>query len=501
MASAAFDARMGETFNPWPALDMEIMSAGRRPAPTMPPGLLGPAWSLVEDLAEGAGSPVDYVAISFLGTVASLIGGKRSARPYSTTDWSEPCILWFAAVGDPSSHKSPAIDTVTSPLRKMEAAHAELNRIDLMGHEAKVARAKAERAAWEDAVKAAQRDGVSTPPLPDSAVIPDKPERRRLLVQDSTPEAIGSILAGNPQGTLHLRDELAGWLMSFDRYTPGGRQFWIEAYGGRPHVIDRKSSPMPLLIPFNGVSVLGGIQPEKMAECLLNTADDGLVARFIWAWPNAIPYRRPRQCADREALVGIFTRLDALPWGIDAEGKDTGVTLSLDAKAADLFEAWARESQANLDDAGALYKGFCGKLKGTVLRLSLVCELLAWAVESVGPDPRSISIKSVAAAIDFVEEFAKPSALRVFGDAVVPATERNAAVLGRYIRRNNVRQFNARELRRKAGLPGMRDPGDFNKAVEALAEAGWLRSIASREGDTAGRQRSDFLVNPAVMGA
>jgi putative DNA primase/helicase len=33
--------------------------------------------------------------------------------------------------------------------------------------------------------------------MPEIAVIPDEPVRRRLLVMDATPEAVGSILAGN----------------------------------------------------------------------------------------------------------------------------------------------------------------------------------------------------------------------------------------------------------------------------------------------------------------
>lgn len=105
--------------------------------------------------------------------------------------------------------------------------------------------------------------------------------RRRRQLMDATPEAVGAILAGNPQGTLHFRDELAGWLMSFDRYSPGGREFWLEAYGGRRFVIDRKGSAKgPITIPFNGVSVCGGIQPAKLADALLASPDDGLVARL-----------------------------------------------------------------------------------------------------------------------------------------------------------------------------------------------------------------------------
>src|SRR4029453_7082791 len=71
------------------------------------------------------------------------------------------------------------------------------------------------------------------------------------------------------------------------------REFWLEAYGGRPYCVDRKGAKAPLLIPFNGVSVLGGIQPAKLASALLDSPDDGLVARFLWAWPGKVAFPRP----------------------------------------------------------------------------------------------------------------------------------------------------------------------------------------------------------------
>ena len=132
-------------------------------------------------------------------------------------------------------------------------------------------------------------------PSREGAADPDQPHRRRTLVIDATPEAVAFILSGNPQGTLHFRDELAGWLMSFDRYSPGGREFWLEAYGGRPYCVDRKGAAAPLTIPFNGVSVLGGIQPAKLASALLNSPDDGLVARFLWAWPDKVAFPGARR--------------------------------------------------------------------------------------------------------------------------------------------------------------------------------------------------------------
>ena len=485
----------------WPAPDMAILSAGRSSPPPMPAGLFRDLWPLMVDLADGAGAPVDYVAMSLIGVAASLVGGKRRVKPFAPSNWEEPCILWIAVVGDPSSNKSPALDVVTGPLRDIEADYAERHRSVRRDFETVAERAKAERRAWEESVKQATKEGAETPERPESAEAPEEPQRRRLLVMDATPEAVGVILAGNPSGTLHLRDELAGWLMSFDRYSPGGREFWLEAYGGRPFVIDRKGAAAPLVIPFNGVSVLGGIQPEKLAGCLLGGADDGLVPRFLWAWPDAIPFKRPDKTVDSGRLEEMLARLDSLSWGYGAKGQHQAITLPLSDGAADIFARWCGDHMDGAGDTASLYKGFCGKLRGTVLRLALTAELMAWSTQG-GVEPREVSAASTAAAIEFVEDYAKPTAVRVFGDAALPPVERDAAILARLIVKSGLRQINARELRRRPGLPPtLKDAASLDEAIEQLIEADWLRAASVRAGDSPGRARKDFLVNPAVHGA
>ena len=41
----------------------------------------------------------------------------------------------------------------------------------------------------------------------------------------------------------------------------------------------------------------------------------------------------------------------------------------------------------------------------------------------------------------------------------------------------------------------------MNEVVVFLVDAGWLVPNPSRDGDTPGKQRSDYLVNPAVHGS
>lgn len=496
------DRRAGRaTDAEWAEPDMSMVSEKRFPAPAMPTAMFGDLWPLVADLAEGAGAPVDYVALGVLATAASLIGAKRRIQPFqSSPNWREPCVLWVAPVGDPSSNKSPALDAATEPLRGIEQDKAEAHKNQLIYWQTQTERAKAERAQWQAQVKEATKVGEATPAMPPAAVEPDKPQRPRLIVQDGTPEAVVEILSGNPNGVLHLRDELAGWLTSFDRYSPGGREFWLEAYGGRRHTVDRKSNPNgPVSVSFTGVSVLGGIQPEKLSDCLLGTVDDGLVARFLWAWPEPRRYQRPQNIADMGLLETVYRRLSDLSAEMDESGAIVSDVLLLDDAAGQIFEEWIRSNDDAGTEAAGLFKGFLGKLRGMVLRLALVAELLAWAKRG-GREPEAVSARTLVSVIQFIDLYAKPSALRVFGDAALPVDRRNAAQLAKLIVKNGWERVNARDLLKGGKLAKAKTAADVEAATDLLIDADWLRPAPAKIGPTNGRPRKDFLVNPSVHG-
>ncbi len=484
----------------WPEPDMSVLNAGRLPPPPMPGGLFGRSWSLLADIAAGTSTPIDYPAMAFLAACASLIGSKRRIRPFPGSDWSEPGILWCAIVGDPSSRKSPPLEVIVEPLRSIERDHADEHREALAQWTEADRVAAIVRAVWEDKVRKAVKEGNEAPEMPDEACSPTEPVRRRTVMMDTTPEAVAPILSGNPMGTLLFRDELSGWLMSFDRYAPSGREFWLEAYGGRPFTIDRKSMKDPIRIPFNGISVLGGIQPAKLARLLLNCEDDGLVARFLMVWPNKRPFVRPTRPAQMDKLKAIFQRLESLRFGQDQDGRETSVTIPLAEDAADAFEGWyARNDQADEESSG-LMKSFIGKLGGAVLRLALVAELALWA-ETGGDEPREVALETLTAATDWVDTYARPMAEQVYGDAALPEVERNAAVLARYIVKMRFEELNKRELKRsphKSALPKMQKAEVLDPAIERLVEAGWLAEDYIRHSDTSGQKRQTYSVNPAV---
>jgi hypothetical protein len=482
-----------------PIPDMTLANNGRRAPVPMPGEMFGPAWSIIQEVAGVTSTAPDYAAMGYLAAAASLIGGKRRVKPYATSNWTEPPILWCVALGDPSSRKSSPLEMMSKPLWAIERDARSDHDDALRGWFAEVERAKAEKAKWQDEVKQATKAESQTPPMPPLAVEPEKPHERRTVISDVTPEAAAMVLAGNPQGVLCYNDELQQWFDGFDRYNAGGRSYWLSAYGGRPHSVTRKGSGS-IHVEFNGISILGSIQPDKLVP-LLAGANDGLVPRLLWAWPDKLPPTIPTHPADLDGLENLYRRLDSLQWGSDDDGKPAAKIVSLSDQAAAMFHEWEKANAASDGDGGSLYEAFVGKMSGTALRFSLVSEMTSWACAG-GAEPDCVSARSVAGAIKWIEDYAKPMAQRVYGDAAVPQAERQAALLARYIRKLGEAEVNMRALRlhpHKQHLKPLQDKGATESAFEALVDAGWLMPHHSRDGDNPGQPRKDYRVNPAVL--
>ena len=69
--------------------------------------------------------PLEYVAAPLINMLSGLIGRRIALRPKRHDDWKVVPNLWGAIVGPPGSLKTPAIDEVCRPLKKMAAEAIE----------------------------------------------------------------------------------------------------------------------------------------------------------------------------------------------------------------------------------------------------------------------------------------------------------------------------------------------------------------------------------------
>ena len=490
----------GEGAAPRSGPDLSVIRRAVAPAPTLDLSAFGPLATWIGQAAECKSAPIDYVAMPLLGSAAGVIGAARWVSPWS--GWREPAILWTMLVGSPSASKSPAMDAVRDPLAIVERNAAASWPETRRAHETAKVAADARRDDWESDARVAVKGGRQAPPKPAEADEPKAPPMPRVVITDATIEATAAILTGNPRGLVLWRDECSAWLGNLGKYGDGDRAFWLEAYGGRPYIVDRMKHAEPLRLDHVAVSIVGGIQPDRLATLLMNGDDDGMAARFLLTWPESVKPCRPRHRPDSSLVTNALGRLRTLDFRTDLE---SGVlqprTLPVEPGALDVFQEWREQNYTACQSASGMMASSLGKMPGQALRLALVLELLWWAAGPEGiAEPDQVSAAALGAALALVETYVKPMLARVLGEAALPQIDRHAAVLGRAILSRRAGRINARQVRRDWRLPGLREGPAVAAAINALEEAGWLIPAAARDGGSAGRQRSDYEVDSRVHG-
>lgn len=484
----------------WPEPNMAVLRRSATAPPALPLDCFGPWWARwISGAAKGANAPPDFVALPLLAVASALLGNARWARPWK--GWAEPPALWCASVGNPSSGKSPgAAPVVRDTLGLVEAAMARDHPAALAKWQEQAAVGAAAAKEWERGVAAAVKAEEEPSPRPAAADCPPRPVRPRAKVSDATIEKLADLLAGLPKGLLHVRDELAGWLLNLSRYSGGtDRPFWLEAYIGGSYQVDRQKHPEPIRIPHLTVPIFGTIQPDRLAECL-EGADDGLAGRFLWAWPDPLPFTRPDAAVDADAAAAMLLRLEALRMPKAEDGEPRPFYVPFSAEAAALVEDFARDVQAREAAAHGLMRTALGKARGQMVRLALVLEWLWWSTEGPEvPEPAEVGGDAAGAAAGLMDAYFLPMAARVLGDASIPDAERHARTLAEWIVATRPARVNVSAVRDGARLPGLRESEPVKAACRYLAEAGWLRE-PPRAGAGPGRPRGDWLVNPVLLG-
>ena len=481
----------------WSEPDMGVLRLRRRPPPALPLEVFGETWGQwLLDAAAAAACPVDYVVAPLLASVSTLIGNARWAQ--AGPGWCEPPHLWAMVVGDSGSGKSPGGDCLMRDVlpeieRRMIGDYPDR----LRDWQATVEFDKIALKRWKIEVSEAQEKKKPLPPLPKPTASHIAPEKPRLRQHDVTIEQAGAVLAtAAPKGLMVVRDEIAGWLMGMQAYNPASRAFWLEAYGGRPYRVERRShGKEPIEIARLAVSVYGGTQPERLFE-LSSGTDDGLFSRILWLWPNPVPFRLGEETPGVAWAIECLDRLRELDLTQGNPSKPILMPLTPDAQQWML--AFGTEMEARLDQAGGLLRSAFGKARGSALRLSLVLEWL-WccgkADMSLPPD--SISKEAFVAAATLVGEYFMPMAERVFGDAGATGVERNAATLARWIFKEHPSEVHVRWLQREVRLPGLRSAEQIKDAAKVLVEADWLRAPIIGAG---AQSKVVYAVNPKLWG-
>jgi hypothetical protein len=394
--------------------------------------------SYIEQVSQATCCDAAFVAMPLLAGLSAAIG--NSLRLAIKKDWKIPSILWCCVVAPSGSGKSIAPAKAIKPLHQRQARLLKQFDLDFQVYEQQLVEYDKQLADW----KKGKLDG-------DPPIQPIEPVCTRLVVSDSTIEALGLRLKDSPRGVLASYDELAGWIGGFDRFKSGSSDSakWLEFYSGSQCIIDRAKSSRPLIIDRASVSLFGTIQPAIIRKHLTKDyKSSGLAARLLFAMP---PRKRKEWNEDEideaieDSVAEVFNSLLDIEMQVSEEGDLMPALVRPDPSAKQLFVNYYNRhnrEQQELDED--LYAAF-SKLEEAAARLALVIHAVRYALGEA-ESLYQLDVASMAAGIELCEWF-KNEAKRVYGVLSESENDSDTRSVMEWIERQN-RPVTPRELHR-----------------------------------------------------
>jgi hypothetical protein len=434
----------------WPRLTEPVIP--KIAVPPMPLELLPPSLApWIQDEAERMGIWPEMIALPALVALGSVIGcgvaiaPKRNDRRFLVIPST-----WGAVVAPPGFLKTPAFHEALAPLTELCRQERERCEKDRAEKEARRKIAEIERESL--AAKLTGYLRKSKPTADDAAAVESTKQRirefddeiaalnvteRRFLTNDCTIQKLALLCAENPNGLLMHREEIAGWLATFDNAGHGeDRKFFIEAWQGRsPYTVDRIGRGT-VHVPRLSIAVVGCIQPDvmrKYVEQATGTSEfnDGMLQRFqlvahideLPPWVNVD--REPDERARARAFA-IFERLATFNAAERGARLVDGIpTLSFAPDAQELFDQYRDELERRVRtdeelQANPPLLAHISKFRSLMPAMALLYHLAEAAADSFDTFGTQVSLRAAkigAAWTDYLE----PHARKLFAGGSVPA--------------------------------------------------------------------------------
>jgi hypothetical protein len=461
----------------------------------------------LEDTAWRMQCPLDFVAVGAIVTAGSIIGAGCGIQPKQYDDWLAIPNLWGAAVARPSMLKTPSLKEAMRHIDRLEAEAREKYEDELRFAEADKEVLKARKEAIKKDMSKSAKGTLGAKKLDDlraeyvSLEEPEEPTRKRYKTNDATIEMLSKLLNENPRGILIFRDELIGLLVSWDK--PGretDRAFFLESWNGTGEFSTDRIGRGTIDTQNLCISILGGIQPSKLAAYLAQAKDplknDGLIQRFqLLVYPDEPDWQLIDEAPDLDARTRAYevyktlAEMDFTEYGATPGEKRPYFVFSEEAQKS--FNAWLTELQTvKLKDETPLMAEHLSKYRSLMPSLALIFHLIDCAGgKASGPVSGEAALRAMAWC-----QYLQSHARRIYS-FVADADEQAAVELSKRLKKKEIKDgFSLRDVYRNCW-----SRLDTKEATEGacniLVDAGWLREQIPAEGKT----RKLYHINPKIF--
>ncbi len=503
-----------------------------------------PLYNYAINTAKRLGVPIEFAAVPLVVALGSVIGTKVAIMPKRYDNWDIVPNLWGAVIGKPSSKKSPSITEAMKPIDNLVSKARSDYELNKQKHEtqklindskAKIAEKELKKLADTLASQTDDndcKDKVTEDDLRQKAAfIADSkkqdesiPIPRRHMVGNITMEKLGEIENQNNNGVLQFRDELSGFLASLEKDSEQEqRAFYLSGFNGTGSEMVDRIGRGSLFIENHCLSVMGGIQPDKLEMYLEQTmrglGNDGLMQRFqMMVYPDPLPRSKEKDIAvnkeSRDAVYELFIAADGLfedklvSYGANESNeyyKRPYFRFADDAYK--VFMDWYDALQAKADDTEhEVIAQHLLKYGRLIPALALIFHLVD-CIE-VGSRLGGVSLNALKAAIAW-GDMLETHMLRVYS-CITDNSHLKASLLSNKIlamlKKPSDRTdktdwishgFTARSLKRK-NWKGLTDDNAVQTALDVLIEYDWLDYKEVKSTAQGGRPTERYWINPKL---
>lgn len=477
----------------------------------LPPELVPePYREWLVDIAERMQCPLDYVAVGSLIVTASLIGAGCSIRPKSMDSWTVIPNLWGGIIGAPSTLKSPALKEILRPLKDLEKEAFEVYEEDQKNEmvEMEVYKAKREMLKKEMAKAASKSDTFAMNAAKEKLRKLQEPQPsfcKRYCTNDVTIEKMHELLSHNDRGLLVFRDELMGFLASWNKQGhEEDRTFYLEAWNGYGSKTTDRIGRGTIHTKNLCLSILGSTQPSKILSyfehTLAGAENDGLIQRFqLLVYPDApkewkLIDRIPNDQAQERASA-IMLKLAKMNFSHQSAHLDEKSEIPyfhFDREAQGVFYEWLRELEEKLRENSdeTILIEHLAKYRKLMPSLALIFHLINLACNKSAGAVTVDCVERAAGWCDYLESHAR----RIYqiGSNHPYQAARN---LARKIQEGELESpFDARDVYRKQWSL-INNKEEAIVACHILVDKSWLRKGKTEEG---GKTKTIYHINPKV---
>ncbi len=464
-------------------------------------------------------TPGDFAAISSIVIVGSIIGAGCGIRPKQLDDWEVIPNLWGACIGRPSVVlKSPSMKEPMGQLDRLQAAYGaiydrEKAEGDFQGlvdsavlKDLKTNLDKSTKG--KGSFNASELQKLRDEYLELTQNAEPEPARRLFKTNETSIQSMTLLQNQNPRGLLLFRDELTGLLARWD--TENGadeRAYFLEGWNGSGSYTDVKIGRGVTEAKTICISLLGGIQPDKLSKYLHQAqrgGNDGMMQRLQLAvWPDEpkgwqLVDIKPNRDAKHAAflIMQALAEMDFLQHGAIQNSHDDRPYFRFDDEAQAVFNGWLTELQTvkiKREENPLMVEHF-GKFRSLMPSLALIFHCIDIAD---GKASGAVSERAARLAVDWCV-YLESHARRIYAMAESP--EHGAAVrLADKIKAGALPSpFNSREVYIKC-WHGLGEKKDVEAACDVLIDENWLRRELRAKPATGRPSLPEYHINPAVL--